>query len=126
MDDLIKKLNLITVDKSYILHAPLDYELPEVKTLVNSEEVDSEFNWVQAFYYYEEDLTRELPSLEEKMANSGMLWICWPKRSAKMATDLSDNVVRSIGLACGLVDTKVASIDETWSALKFVYRLKDR
>lgn len=50
----------------------------------------------------------------------------WPKKAAKMETDLSEDVVRRIGLKHGLVDIKVCAIDETWSGLKFVYRLKDR
>ena len=89
-------------------------------------DIENDFNWVQAFYYHEEELTKDLPSLEEKMTNDSILWICWPKRSANKGSNLSDTVIRSLGLACGLVDTKVASVNETWSALKFVYRLKDR
>jgi hypothetical protein len=125
-EKLAKKLNLKAVDKTYILHAPLDYQLlqvPEVNTL---DELGSEFNWLQAFYYHEDELTRDLPSLKEKMAITGMLWICWPKRSANKGSDLNDVVVRSLGLVCGLVDTKVAAIDETWSGLKFVFRKEDR
>lgn len=59
----------------------------------------------------------------------GSLWISWPKRSAKLSqvkSDLDENRVRAIGLDAGLVDVKVIAVDETWSALKFVYRLTDR
>jgi F420-0:gamma-glutamyl ligase-like protein len=55
-----------------------------------------------------------------------MLWVAWPKQAAKVATDLTENVVRRIGLAEGLVDVKVCAIDATWSGLKFVRRLTDR
>jgi hypothetical protein len=55
-----------------------------------------------------------------------MLWISWPKQSAKAATDLTENVIRDIGLRNKLVDVKVAAIDEFWSGLKFVYRVEDR
>jgi hypothetical protein len=55
-----------------------------------------------------------------------MLWISWPKGSSNVQTDLNENTVIAIGLRNGLVDVKVAAIDETWSGLKFVYRLKDR
>ena len=55
-----------------------------------------------------------------------MLWVSWPKGSSKVPTDLNENVVRDIGLAHGLVDVKVVSVDEMWSALKFVRRVKDR
>ena len=60
------------------------------------------------------------------LAPAGMLWIGWPKKSSGVATDLDENVVRAIGLGAGLVDVKVCAIDETWSGLKFVIRLKDR
>lgn len=55
-----------------------------------------------------------------------MLWISWPKLKSKIKTDLNENIIRDIGLAAGLVDVKVCAINETWSGLKFVYRLKDR
>jgi hypothetical protein len=55
-----------------------------------------------------------------------MLWVAWPKKSSGAATDLTENVVRDIGLEFGLVDVKVCAIDPTWSGLKFVRRLSDR
>jgi hypothetical protein len=57
---------------------------------------------------------------------AGALWICWPKRASKRPTDLTEDVVREVGLGNGLVDVKVCAVDEVWSGLKFVYRLKDR
>ncbi len=60
------------------------------------------------------------------LAPAGSLWVSWPKRSSGVATDLDENVVRGIGLALGVVDIKVCAVDETWSGLKFVRRLKDR
>jgi hypothetical protein len=55
-----------------------------------------------------------------------MLWIAWPKKASRVATDLTDNVVRNVGLMKGMVDVKVCAVDEVWSGLKFVFRLKDR
>ena len=63
---------------------------------------------------------------EEALSQSGMLWVSWPKGSSRVPTDLTENVVREIGLRNGLVDVKVCAVDETWSGLKFVFRLKDR
>ena len=60
------------------------------------------------------------------LAPAGMLWIAWPKKSSGVASDLDENVVRAVGLDGGLVDVKVCAIDETWSGLKFVIRLRDR
>jgi hypothetical protein len=57
---------------------------------------------------------------------SGMLWVAWPKRASKVATDLTEDRVRAHGLAVGLVDVKVCAVDQVWSGLKFVRRLSDR
>ena len=53
---------------------------------------------------------------------SGMLWVAWPKKAAKMDTDLDENIIRGHGLSLGVVDTKVCAIDETWSGLRFSRR----
>ena len=57
---------------------------------------------------------------------AGMLWVAWPKKAAKIETDLTFDVVQRTGLKAGLVDNKICAIDETWSGLRFVRRLKDR
>ena len=71
-------------------------------------------------------LRRQFPPLAARLASAGMLWVAWPKRASKRPTDLDENVVRGVGLEAGLVDVKVCAIDETWSGLKFVRRLRDR
>jgi hypothetical protein len=71
-------------------------------------------------------LKREFPKLARKLRKNGMLWIAWPKKASGVATDLSDNSVRKIGLDAGLVDVKVCAVNDIWSGLKFVYRLEDR
>ncbi|MCC6802163.1 MAG: DUF3052 domain-containing protein [Anaerolineae bacterium] len=71
-------------------------------------------------------LEADFPDLKASLAPAGMLWVSWLKKSAKIPTDLDENIVREIGLMHGLVDVKVAAVDERWSGLKFVYRLKDR
>lgn len=60
------------------------------------------------------------------LVKNGGLWACWPKKASGVPTDLSENPIRDFGLACGLVDNKVCAIDETWSGLRFVIRVKDR
>ena len=60
------------------------------------------------------------------LKKDGMMWISWPKKSSGVATDLDENVVRDFGLKNGLVDVKVCAVDETWSGLKFVFRIVDR
>ena len=71
-------------------------------------------------------LTEVFPRAKQRIKPSGMLWVSWPKQTSGLKSDLNENVVREIGLAHGLVDVKVAAIDLDWSALKFVYRTKDR
>jgi len=71
-------------------------------------------------------LTREFERITKELAPAGMLWVSWPKKSSGVATDLSEDAIREIGLASGLVDVKVCAVTEVWSGLKFVRRLKDR
>jgi hypothetical protein len=67
-----------------------------------------------------------VPVLRERMQQNGRLWIAWPKKSSKVATDLTENVVRELALANALVDNKVAAITEIWSGLQLVIRVQDR
>jgi hypothetical protein len=72
------------------------------------------------------ELERRFPTMARVLEPAGGLWIAWPKRTANVATDLSENLVREIGLSNGLVDNKVCAVDDVWSGLRFVYRLVDR
>jgi hypothetical protein len=72
------------------------------------------------------ELERRFERLAGALDPAGGLWVAWPKRSSGVATDLDENVAREIGVAAGLVDNKVCAIDETWSGLRFVFRLRDR
>lgn len=78
------------------------------------------------FTYAEKTLIKDFPSLAKKLSTNGMIWTAWPKKSSGVTTDLSFDRVQRIGLLCGLVDVKICAIDEIWSGLKFVFRLKDR
>jgi hypothetical protein len=68
------------------------------------------------------ELQRRLPALQRRLDAAGMLWVAWPKRASKVATDMTEDVVRDVALPRGLVDVKVCAIDETWSGLKLVLR----
>ena len=81
---------------------------------------------IVAFFQRRAALERRLPALRRALDVDGGLWIAWPKRASGVATDLGDGPVRELGLAAGLVDNKVCAIDETWSGLRFVYRVADR
>jgi hypothetical protein len=73
-----------------------------------------------------EELERRFPALKQALAPADGLWIAWPKKAAKIETDLDFAAVQQIGLAAGLVDNKSAAVDEDWQAVRFVYRREDR
>jgi hypothetical protein len=87
------------------------------------------FDFIQAFCRSEAELAPLFPALKALLAPDGMLWVSWPK-SVKGRKPLPGGLlearVREIGLSAGLVDVKVCAVDEIWSGLKFVYRVKDR
>lgn len=71
-------------------------------------------------------LQADFPLLVQEMKENAMLWVSWPKQAAKTETDLNGNIVRDSGRKQGLIDIKVCAVDSTWSAIKFVKRIKDR
>jgi hypothetical protein len=73
-----------------------------------------------------DELERRFIALKATLAPHDGLWIAWPKKTSKIETDLSFEAVQEIGLAAGLVDNKSAAIDESWQAVRFVYRREDR
>jgi hypothetical protein len=81
---------------------------------------------ILAFYVRRAELERRLPALRGALDPGGGLWVAWPKRASGVPSDVSEDVVRELGLAAGLVDNKVCAIDGVWSGLRFVFRLRDR
>lgn len=71
-------------------------------------------------------LERRIETLERIIFPAGGLWVAWPKRASKVPTDMTEDVVRAVVLPRGLVDTKVAAIDEVWSGLRVVHRRENR
>lgn len=88
--------------------------------------VQDSLDYIHLFVTKSSELTSSAKRCKSARRKSGMLWISWPKGASGVNTDLSRDSIREYLLAIGLVDVKVASVDETWSGLKFVYRLKDR
>ena len=89
-------------------------------------EGEAELDLIVFFTTKRDELKARFGTLASQLVPNGMLWISWPKKASGMTTDLNENLVREIGLEAGLVDTKVCAIDETWSGLRFVVRLRDR
>jgi hypothetical protein len=81
---------------------------------------------IVAFFARRSLLERRLPALAAALDPAGGLWIAWPKRASGVPTDVTEDVVRMRALAAGLVDNKVCAIDDVWSGLRLVYRLRDR
>jgi len=126
---LVEKLGIKPGATIVILNAPRGYRrmlgrLPPRVTCRRG--LAGAIEFVQFFTSQKRELERRFGALERALAPAGQLWISWPKRSSGVPTDLSEDVIRAIGLAHGLVDVKVAAVDEVWSGLKFVRRLKDR
>jgi hypothetical protein len=92
----------------------------------SSERLSGKANVVVYFTQRLAELEKDFSRLSAALLPDGMLWISWPKKASGRPTDLTENVVRRVGLASGLVDVKICAIDDTWSGLKFVIRVKDR
>lgn len=126
---LARKLGIQPGTRVIALGAPGDYPalldpIPEGASLAS--ELPGSADFIHFFTAERAELEARLPELEAALEPTGVLWLSWPKKAAKVPTDLDGNVVRQLGLAAGLVDVKVCAVDETWSGLKLVYRLKDR
>ncbi len=126
---LPKKLGIKDGSRIVLINAPRDFE-SELGELPDNVEFikrpTKSLDIILFFVLTERALARDFAKLAAKITANGMMWIAWPKKSSGVVTDLSEQRVREIGLNAGLVDVKVCAIDETWSGLKFVYRLKDR
>ena len=91
-----------------------------------SERLKPDSSFVHVFVRKRPDLAKRLPVLREKIADTGTVWISWPKKSAGVPTDVTEDVVRGLALPLGFVDVKVCAIDETWSGLKLMVRRENR
>jgi hypothetical protein len=126
---LIKKLGIKDHSRISFVNAPPGFAkelgpLPEAVRMLKQATKHAEF--VLLFVKSAARLERDFARHAAMLVPNGMLWVAWPKKASGVLTDLSENVVRQIGLDAGLVDVKVCAINEVWSGLKFVYRLKDR
>lgn len=124
---LVKKLGIKAGMALAVLNRPDHYwellgDLPDSLRL----DASPPFDFIHLFTTARAELEDELPRLRGQIVQNGMIWVSWPKKAAKVATDVTEDVVREIALAHGLVDVKVAAVDAVWSGLKLVIRVKDR
>jgi len=126
---LVKKLGFKPEMKVTFLDAPDSYlgiiqELPAGCAV--SYEIGQQQDLVHLFARNIQALESRIVPARNCISTQGALWISWPKKSSSLYLDLDGNIVRELGLGAGLVDIKVCAIDDIWSALKFVYRVRDR
>jgi hypothetical protein len=125
---LHKKLGIKAGSKAWFSGAPDGYrsELEKAGSFQTAGKLGKDLDFLHLFSRRRRELADAFPKLSKAINPDGMIWISWPKRASGVETDLDENIVRQIGLKAGLVDVKVCAVDETWSGLKFVFRLKDR
>lgn len=100
--------------------------LPDRVTVISGPCARTPADIILAFFAAAGRLEQRFAALKSRMKPDSALWIAWPKKASKRPTDLTENVVRDVALAGGLVDVKVCAIDDVWSGLKLVYRKADR
>ena len=125
---LHRKLGVKPGSRVLLSAPPPGFALDEVPpdAVVHTRAAGSAYDVIVAFCPDRARLERRFGPLAERLTTAGALWVAWPKRASGVVSDLDENVVREAGLGEGLVDVKVIAVDETWSGLKFVRRLRDR
>jgi Protein of unknown function (DUF3052) len=126
---VVQKLGIQPGFCIFAIGAPAAYadivgKLPARVTVVTR--LGAAVDMVHLFVTEAASLADKLRLSREAIEPDGMIWVSWPKQSSRVATDLTDNVVRETALPLGLVDIKVCAIDETWSGLKFVIPKAER
>ncbi len=107
------------------INPPKGYAVQFVKE-VKTKSGDAPFDFIHLFTNNMEEYKSELPYLKKQLKKDGIFWISWYKKASGKKTELTEVFIRNYALEMGLVDVKVCSVDEDWSGLKLVYRLKDR
>jgi hypothetical protein len=126
---LVKKLGIKEGMSLFVVNPPEEYWewlRPLPKNVRIQESLAPKLDFIHAFFTDKDELARQWPQLKKSLAKTGILWISWPKKASKVPTNLDENFVRELGLAGGLVDTKICAVDAVWSGHKFVFRRIDR
>ncbi len=120
---LHKKLGIKPGDVVALIGAPEGWSIdPLPDGVVLRSRAAGALDVIVAFFDDRIELERRLPSLLRAVPDDGSLWIAWPRRAAGHVSDITDNALRVLVLPTGLVDTKVAALDDNWSGLRFVWR----
>jgi hypothetical protein len=126
---LAKKLGIKTGHRIFVDAGPPNYlqllePLPEGVSLLPR--LAGKADMIHLFTREAGALAAKLEAYRQRIAEDGMIWVSWPKKAAKVPTDVTEDVIRELALPLGLVDTKVCAVDEVWSGLKLVIRLENR
>ena len=126
---LPQKLGIKSSMNVVTINAPTNYRrllgtIPENVTFSDRLKADSSF--VHVFTKKSSELKKTLSVLREKIADTGTVWVSWPKKSSGVRADVTEDVIRAVALPLGFVDVKVCAIDETWSGLKLMVRKENR
>lgn len=125
----MRKLGVRPHERIVALNAPEHYpellgELPEGAAITGR--ITARPAFVHLFVREREELAERLSALRDELDEAGMIWVSWPKKSAKVPTDVTEDVIREVALPLGFVDVKVCAVDETWSGLKLMIRRENR
>ncbi len=120
---LPRKLGIKLGHRVVVSRAPQGFALDGVRSVSR---VSGTADVLLEFHTRRRELEARLPRLRAAMEPAAGLWIAWPKRASGVPTDITEDVVRELALRAALVDNKVCAIDETWSGLRLVIRLRDR
>jgi hypothetical protein len=126
---LARKLGIKAGARVYVENAPADYPqllegLPEGVAFVP--QLRGKVDLVHLFSAEAGEIAARLKVFRNRIAEDGTIWVSWPKKAARVPTDVTEDVIRELALPLGLVDTKVCAVDATWSALKLVIRVENR
>ena len=124
-----KKLGIEEGHRVGVINAPDDFPsllepLPPGVEIVSG--VRSRRDVVVAFVRARSELESKLAAMTKAVFPDGAIWVAWPKKAAKIPTDMTEDVVREVALPTGLVDNKVCAIDDVWSGLRLVVRKEHR
>lgn len=122
---LIQKLGLKDGAKAIVVMPPANYARLTDGAAIGQRTASpaaGQFDFIHAFVRDEASLATKLHKLEPRLADGGMLWVSWPKKTSKMFVDLTEDGIRKVCLPMGLVDVKVCAVDEDWSGLKLMRR----
>ena len=126
---LAKKLGIKSGFKIRLVNEPKYYfdlftDMPEHVIVMNDKK--SKKNLIHYFVLTANNLNKDIIALKNEIESNGVIWVSWPKKSSKIISDITEDFIRNLALANGLVDVKVCAVDEIWSGLKLVIPLKDR